>query len=72
MTGVQTCALPIYTAEIVRDTPIGRLQTPEEVAAHIVFLASPAATSITGQLIIADGGHSMGNQTAVFGPKTQW
>lgn len=61
-----------YTAQIVRDTPIGRLQTPEEVAAHIVFLASPAATSITGQLIIADGGHSMGNQTAVFGPQTQW
>ena len=61
-----------YTAQIVRDTPIGRLQTPEEVAAQIVFLSSPAATSITGQLIVADGGHSMGNQTAVFGPQTEW
>ena len=61
-----------YTAQVVRDTPIGRLQTPDEVAAHIVFLASPAATSITGQLIVADGGHSMGNQSAVFGPQTQW
>jgi NAD(P)-dependent dehydrogenase (short-subunit alcohol dehydrogenase family) len=61
-----------YTAQIIRDTPIGRLQSPEEVAAHIIFLCSPAATSITGQLIIADGGHSMGNQTAVFGPDTEW
>jgi NAD(P)-dependent dehydrogenase (short-subunit alcohol dehydrogenase family) len=61
-----------YTAQIVRDTPIGRLQSPEEVAAHVVFLCSPAATSITGQLIVADGGHSMGNQTAVFGPDSQW
>lgn len=61
-----------YTAQIIRDTPIRRLQTPEEVAAHIVFLASPAATSVTGQLIVADGGHSMGNQTAVFGPHTEW
>lgn len=61
-----------YTAQIVRDTPVGRLQTPEEVAAHIIFLCSPAATSITGQLLVADGGHSMGNQTAVFGPDTTW
>ena len=61
-----------YTAQVIRDTPIRRLQTPEEVAAHILFLCSPAATSITGQLLIADGGHSMGNQTAVFGPDTDW
>jgi NAD(P)-dependent dehydrogenase (short-subunit alcohol dehydrogenase family) len=61
-----------YTAQIVRDTPVGRLQTPDEVAAHIVFLCSPAARSITGQLLIADGGHSMGNQSAVFNPDIEW
>jgi NAD(P)-dependent dehydrogenase (short-subunit alcohol dehydrogenase family) len=61
-----------YTAQIVRDTPLGRLQSADEVAAHIVFLCSPAATSITGQLLVADAGHAMGNQTAVFGPDTQW
>jgi NAD(P)-dependent dehydrogenase (short-subunit alcohol dehydrogenase family) len=61
-----------YTAQIVRDTPVGRLQTPDEVAAHILFLCSPAARSITGQLIIADGGHAMGNQTAVFNPDIKW
>ena len=61
-----------YTAQVVRDTPVGRLQTPDEVAAHILFLCSPAARSITGQLLIADGGHSMGNQSAVFNPDIEW
>ena len=61
-----------YTANIVRDTPIARLQHPDEVAAHILFLCSPAARSITGQLLTADGGHAMGNQTAVYKPDMEW
>jgi NAD(P)-dependent dehydrogenase (short-subunit alcohol dehydrogenase family) len=61
-----------YTAQVVRDTPLGRLQTPDEVAAHILLLCSPAAVSITGQLIVADAGHSMGNQTAVYSPDIEW
>ena len=61
-----------YTAQIVRDTPIGRLQTADEVASHILFLCSPAARSITGQLLTADGGHAMGNQTAVYQPDLEW
>ena len=40
-------------------TPIGRSGTPEEVAALIAFLASPAASYITGQLVVADGGNSL-------------
>jgi NAD(P)-dependent dehydrogenase (short-subunit alcohol dehydrogenase family) len=61
-----------YTAQIVRDTPLGRLQSADEVAAHILMLCSPAAVSITGQLIVADAGHSMGNQTAVYSPDVEW
>jgi NAD(P)-dependent dehydrogenase (short-subunit alcohol dehydrogenase family) len=61
-----------YTAQIVRDTPLGRLQSAEEVAAHILMLCSPATVSITGQLIVADAGHSMGNQTAVYSPDIEW
>jgi NAD(P)-dependent dehydrogenase (short-subunit alcohol dehydrogenase family) len=61
-----------YVDQIVRDTPIGRLQTPDEVASHILFLCSPASRSVTGQLLIADGGHAMGNQTAVFNPDLEW
>ena len=36
--------------------PTRRLSTPEEVADVVVFLASDAARSITGEVIAADGG----------------
>ena len=38
------------------ETPLGRMGTPEEVAAAVVFLASDAAGFITGQAIGVDGG----------------
>jgi NAD(P)-dependent dehydrogenase (short-subunit alcohol dehydrogenase family) len=42
--------------EIVRRTPIGRLGDPAEVARVIAFLASPAASYITGATLSVDGG----------------
>ena len=37
-------------------TPMKRLVEPEEVAAAILFLASPAASAITGTILPVDGG----------------
>lgn len=41
---------------LAEETPLGRLGTPEEVAGAIVFLASPEARFITGQVLGVDGG----------------
>ncbi len=39
-------------------TPQGRLGTPEEVASIVHFLASDAASLMTGSIVMADGGYS--------------
>mgnify|MGYP001492503714 CR=1 FL=1 len=41
---------------LARQTPLGRLLEPDEVAAAIVFLASDAAAAVTGQALVIDGG----------------
>lgn len=45
--------------EFVSQVPLGRLGTPEDVAAVVLFLVSDAASYITGQTINVDGGMVM-------------
>ena len=42
--------------ELAEQTPLGRLGTPEDIAAAVAFLASDEASFITGQVLTADGG----------------
>jgi 3-oxoacyl-[acyl-carrier protein] reductase len=47
-------------ALLADQVPAGRLGTPDEVATAVVFLASPAASYITGAILAIDGGLGMG------------
>jgi len=46
--------------ELEKDIPVGRMASPEEVAATFVWLASESSASITGQTILVDGGSYRG------------
>jgi NAD(P)-dependent dehydrogenase (short-subunit alcohol dehydrogenase family) len=48
---------PERLAAYVRSTPMGRTGLPEEVAGAAVYLASDAASYVTGQTLVLDGGH---------------
>ena len=45
---------------IIAQVPVGRIGSPDEIASVHVFLASDEAAFITGQVIFADGGMSVG------------
>jgi 3-oxoacyl-[acyl-carrier protein] reductase len=46
-------------ADLAKQIPLGRLGTPEDVAHAVRFLASPAATYITGHVLHVNGGMYM-------------
>lgn len=50
-------------ADVAKVIPLGRLQTPEEVAAVIAFFLSPAGDYVTGTTIVADGGWNLAGPT---------
>jgi len=47
---------PKVRSDMLARIPTGRFATPEEVAAAVVYLASPLAASVTGHTLMVDGG----------------
>lgn len=47
---------PEAMREILREQPIGRLGRPEEIAAAVLWLCSPASSFVIGHALVADGG----------------
>lgn len=45
-----------FRASVRKRIPLGRIGEPMEVAGPVVFLASPAASLITGETLMVDGG----------------
>jgi enoyl-[acyl-carrier protein] reductase III len=63
---IDTDALKVFpnydsmVEEVKRRTPFGRMGTPDEIAEVVTFLCSDRSRWITGQVIVVDGGYSLG------------
>src|SRR5579859_869960 len=52
----EALADPVFKADVLSRIALGRIGEPQEVAAAVVYLASPAAALVTGHTLLIDGG----------------
>lgn len=57
---------PSIAASIEDATPLRRIAEPEEIAAAVLYLASPASAYVTGQILAVDGGMTVTNMPMPF------
>lgn len=60
----QTASDPGYIEAMTKKIPLNRLPTAEECAAAVDFLCSPGAASITGHILMIDGGLTVQGSTS--------
>ena len=53
-----TGGTPEGRAEVIAAEPIGRMGTPDEIAAAVVWLCSDAAAFMVGHAMVVDGGQT--------------
>jgi NAD(P)-dependent dehydrogenase (short-subunit alcohol dehydrogenase family) len=57
---------PAFKRRTLAHIPVGRIGDPKDVAAAVVFLASPAASLITGTNLLVDGGWSVADMRSAL------
>jgi NAD(P)-dependent dehydrogenase (short-subunit alcohol dehydrogenase family) len=50
---------PEDRTEVITQEPIGRMGTPEEIAAAVIWLCSDAASFLLGHAMVVDGGQTV-------------